>query len=167
MTNRAIFNRRYTSYTPGGTQVWLVNGNGVTTSAASTQDFTAGVDLVQGQVVFVSGTYVLPASAASGVSSDQCQAIGITAEAATASSTVSVNLDDIAVVSDVNITAESELIPGNYYYLSKSEGELTRYSTASGLVTAASGYSALVILGLALSTTELHVEIQPPVDLFS
>ena len=167
MTDRNIFNRSYTSYTPGGTQVWIANGNGVTTSAVSTQDFTAGTNLIQGQVVFVSGTYVLPASAASGVSSDQYQAIGITAEAATASSTVSVNLDDIAVVSDVNITADSQLVPGNYYYLSKSEGELTRYSTASGLVTAASGYAALVNLGLALSTTELHVEIQPPVDLFS
>ena len=167
MTERAIFNKKYTSFTPGGTQVWLVNGAGVTTSAASTQDFTAGANLIQGQVVYVSGTYVLPASAASGVSSDQYQAIGITAAAASASSTVAVNLDDIAVVSDANITADSALVPGQYYYLSQYSGELTRYSTASGTVTAASGYAALVNLGLALSTTELHVEIQPPVDLYS
>ncbi len=167
MTDRAIFNRKYTDFTPGGTQVWLVNGAGVTTSAASTQNFTAGANLIQGQVVYVSGTYVLPASAASGVSSDQYQAIGITAAAASTSSTVAVNLDDIAVVSDANITADSVLVPGQYYYLSQYSGELTRYSTASGTVTAASGYAALVNLGLALSTTELHVEIQPPVDLYS
>jgi hypothetical protein len=167
VTDRAIFNRKYTDFTPGGTQVWLVNGAGVTTSAASTQNFTAGANLIQGQVVYVSGTYVLPASAASGVSSDQYQAIGITAAAASTSSTVAVNLDDIAVVSDANITADSVLVPGQYYYLSQYSGELTRYSTASGTVTAASGYAALVNLGLALSTTELHVEIQPPVDLYS
>lgn len=167
MTERAIFNRRYTDFTPGGTQVWLVNGAGVTTSAASTQDFTAGADLIQGQVVYVSGTYVLPASAASGVAPDQYQAIGITAAAASTSATVAVNLDDIAVVSDANITADSVLVPGAFYYLSQYDGQLARYSTASGTVTAASGYAALVNLGLALSTTELHVEIQPPVDLYS
>lgn len=167
MTERAIFNRKYTDFTPGGQQVWLVNGAGVTTSAASTQDFTAGADLIQGQVVYVSGTYVLPASAASGVSSDKYQAIGITAAAASTSNTVAVNLDDIAVVGDINITADTVLVPGQYYYLSQYDGQLTRFSTASGTVTAASGYAALVNLGLALSTTELHVEIQPPVDLFS
>lgn len=167
MTDRAIFNRKYTDFTPGDTQVWLVNGAGVTTSAASTQTFTAGANLTQGQVVYVSGVYALPASAASGVAPEQYQAIGITAASAGISSGVAVNLDDIAVVSDANITADSVLIPGQYYYLSKYSGELTRYSTASGTVTAASGYAALVNLGLALSTTELHVEIQPPVDLFS
>lgn len=167
MTERAIFNRKYSSFTPGGTQVWLANGTGVTTSAASTQEFTAGANLVQGQVVYVSGVYALPASAASGVAPEQYQAIGITAEAASTSDPVTVNLDDIAVVSDVNITADSVLVPGSFYYLSQYTGELTRYSTASGTVTAASGYAALVNLGLALSTTELHVEIQPPVDLYS
>ena len=167
MTERAIFNRKYTDFTPGGTQVWLVNGAGVTTSAASTQEFTAGANLIQGEVVYVSGVYALPASAASGVASEQYQAIGITAAAATASSTVAVNLDDIAVVNDANITAESVLVPGSFYYLSKSQGQITRFSTASGTVSQASGYAALVNLGLALSTTELHVEIQPPVDLFS
>jgi len=167
MTDRAIFNRRYSSFTPGNTQVWLTNGTGVTTSAASTQNFTAGADLIQGDVVYVSGVYALPATAASGVDSTQYQAVGITAEAALNGSSVPVNLDDIVVVSDANITAESVLVPGSFYYLSKSQGQITRYSTASGTVTAASGYAALVNLGLALSTTELHVEIQPPVDLYS
>lgn len=167
MTNRAIFNRQYTDYTPGGQQVWLVNGTGVTTSAGQTQDFTAGSTLIQGQPVYVSGVYVLPASAASGVAPEQYNVIGITAEAATTGNPVAVNLDDVAVISAANITADSTLVPGQYYYLSQYTGEITRYSTASGTVTAASGYAALVNLGIALSTTELHVEIEAPVDLYS
>ena len=76
-------------------------------------------------------------------------------------------VDDIAVVSAANITADSTLVPGQFYYLSQYTGEITRYSTASGTVTAASGYAALVNLGIALSTTELHVEIEAPVVLYS
>ena len=167
MTERSIFNRRYTDYTPISTQVWLLNGDGVATTASSTQTFTAGANLIQGQVVYVSGVYALPASAASGVAPEQYQPVGITAEAATLSSLVAVNLDDIAVISDANLTADTALVPGQHYYLSQFDGQLTRYSTASGTVTAASGYAALVNLGLALSTTELHVEIQPSVELFS
>ena len=165
MTDRAIFNRRYTSYTPGSTQVWLVNGAGVTTSAASTQGFLAGDNLIQGQVVYISGAYVLPASAASGVAATNYNAVGITAASAGFSSGVAVNLDDIAVVSSANITAEAALIPGQYYYLSKYDGQITRYTTASGDVTAASGYAALVSVGLALSSTEIQVEIEAPVVL--
>lgn len=167
MTTRAIFNRQYTGYTPGSQQVWLVNGAGVTTSAAQTQNFTAGSTLIQGQPVYVSGVYVLPASAASGVAPAQFNVIGITAGGATTGTSVAVNVDDVAVVSAANITADSTLIPGQYYYLSRHTGQITRYSTASGTVTAASGYAALVNLGIALSTTELHVEIEAPVNLYS
>lgn len=166
MTTRAIFNRQYTDYTPGGQQVWLVNGAGVTTSASSTQNLTAAVSLIQGQVVYVSGTYAVPATAASGVAPEWYNAIGVTASAASASAVVPVVLDDTAVVSAVNITADTQLVPGQYYYLSKYTGELTQYSTASGLVTAASGYAALVNIGQAVSTTELKVEIEPPVALY-
>ena len=165
MTDRAIFNRRYTSYTPGASQVWLANGAGVTTSAASTQGFLAGDNLIQGQVVYTSGAYVLPASAASGVDPSVYNAVGITTAAAGFSSGVAVNLDDIAVVGDANITAEAALIPGQYYYLSQYSGQVTRYETASGTVTASGGYAALVNVGLALSSTELQVEIEAPVIL--
>lgn len=163
MTNRAIFNRQYTDFTPGGQQVWLVNGAGVTTTAQQTQNFTAGANLIQGQVVYVSGTYVLPANAASGTPPTNYAAIGITAASAGVTSGVAVNLDGIAVVSDVNITADSALIPGQFYYLSKYSGELTRYQTASGTVTASGGYAAMVNIGQALSASELQVEIEPPV----
>ena len=165
MMERAIFNRKYTSYTPGGQEVWLANGTGVTTSAAQTQDFVAGSTLLQGTPVYVSGVYVLSASAASGVAPEWYNVIGVTAENATIGTPVSVNLDDVAIVSAANITAESTLVPGSYYYLSQYTGEITRYSTASGTVTAASGYAALTSIGQALSTTELNVEIEVPVIL--
>jgi hypothetical protein len=166
MTTRGIFNRQYTDYTPAGQQVWLVNGAGVTTVPSTTQDFTAGATLIQGEVVYVSGTYVLPASAASGVASERYNVIGITAEAAAAAATVAVILDDTAIISDANLTADTQLIPGQYYYLSQYDGQLTRYATASGVITAASGYAALVNVGQALSNNELQVEIEPPVVLY-
>lgn len=164
MTDRAIFNRRYTSYTPGMTQVWLVNGAGVTTSAASTQNFTAGSNLIQGEVVYVSGTFVLPASAASGVSPALWNPIGITAAAASASSTVSVVLDDIAVVGSGNIIHQTSLTPGQYYYLANIPGKLTASTAPSGITTSGL-YGALTPVGLALSPSELHVEIGSPVNL--
>jgi hypothetical protein len=166
MTTRAIFNRQYTDYTPGGQQVWLVNGAGVSTSAAKTLTFTAGSTLIQGQPVYVSGTYVLPATAASGVPDTRYSVIGVTAEGAATSASVAVTLDDTVVVSSANLVGETVLVPGQYYYLAKYTGQLTRYATASGTVTASGGYAALVNVGQALSTTELQVEIEPPVILY-
>jgi hypothetical protein len=169
MADRAIFNRKYTSFTPGGTQVWLINGAGVTTTFPTTQTFTAGQNLIQGQVVYVSGTSVFSATALSGVPSAQYEAIGITAASAGTSSGVAVILDDVAVLSSANITAESALIPGEYYYLSKYSGQVTRYNTTSGTVSAsgANQYQVLAGIGTALSTTELEVEIDVPVLIYS
>jgi hypothetical protein len=164
MTDRAIFNRRYTSYTPGTTQVWLVNGAGVATSSASTLSFTAGDDLIQGEVVYVSGTYVLPASTASGTAPEAWAAIGVTAEAASTSSPVTVILDDIAVISSGNLIHQTALTPGQYYYVSSETGKLTSATAPSGITTSA-GYAALTVVGLALSNSELHVEVGEPVTL--
>ena len=166
MTTRAIFNRKYESYTPGSTEVWLVNGAGVTTTPITTQTLTAGATLIQGDVVYVSGTYALPATAASGVDPSRYNAIGVAASAAASSSSVQVNVDDVAVISSANLIGETQMIPGEYYYLAKYDGKLTRYTTGSGLVTSASGYAALVNVGQALSPTELQVEIEPPVVLY-
>jgi len=166
MTTRAIFNRKYESYTPGSTEVWLVNGAGVTTTPATTQTLTAGATLIQGDIVYVSGTYALPATAASGVDSSRYNAVGVAAAAASTSSSVSINVDDVAVIAPSNLIGETQMVPGEYYYLAKYSGKLTRYTTSSGLVTAASGYAALVSVGQALSPTELQVEIQPPVVLY-
>jgi hypothetical protein len=164
VTDRAIFNRRYTSFTPGTTQVWLVNGAGVTTSPASTLDFTAGADLVQGEVVYVSGVYVLPASTASGTAPELWSAIGVTSEAASSAAQVGVILDDIAVISSGNLIHEVGLTPGRYYYVSNVAGKLVSSLPPSG-ISASGGYAALTAVGLALSTSELHIEVQSPVTL--
>lgn len=165
MTDRAIFGRRYTSYQPAGSEVYLLNGTAVSISPVTTQNFIAGAPLIQGEAVFVSGTFVLPASAASGVQPAVFNVIGLTVAAAGTSTSVPVVLDDIALVSDVNITAESALVPGQYYFLSKFPGQITRTTTTSGSVTGADGYAASVVVGQALSTTELKVEIEAPVVL--
>jgi len=164
VTDRAIFNRRYTSYTPGTTQVWLVNGAGTATSPASTLTFTAGDTLIQGETVYVSGTYVLPASAASGIDPAIWNAIGVTAEAAAASADVSVILDDIAVISASNLVHQSALTPGQYYYVSNNAGKLTTATAPSG-ITISGGYGAMTVVGLAISSSELHVEVGSPVTL--
>ena len=165
MTDRAVFGRRYTSFQPAGSEVYLLNGSAVTTSPSSTTEFVAGAALLQGEAVYVSGTFVLPATAALGSDPTEFNAIGLTAAAAGVSEPVPVVLDDVAVVSDANITADTELVPGEYYFLSKFAGQITRISTASGLVDASDDYLASVVLGQALSTTELKVEVEPPVVL--
>ena len=164
MANRSIFNRRYTSYTPGSTQVWLVNGQGVTTSPTTTLDFTAGETLIQGEVVYVSGAVVLGANAASGVAAELYNPIGITNAAAAEAETVGVILDSNATISSSNLIHESAMTPGQYYYLAREKGKLVSADAPSG-ITMSGGYAAVVPLGLALSTSELQVEIQGPIIL--
>ena len=164
MANRSIFNRRYTSYTPGSTQVWLVNGQGVTTSPITTLDFTAGETLVQGEAVYVSGAVVPGANAASGVAPELYNPIGITNAAADATETVGVVLDNNATISSSNLIHESAMTPGQYYYLAREKGKLVSADAPSG-ITMSGGYAAVVPLGLALSTSELQVEIQGPIIL--
>lgn len=168
MTDRSIFNRRYTSFNSGTQEVYLVNGAGVVTSLPSSASFVAGETLVQGAAVYVSGLKVFNASALSGIASFNYGAFGITGASAITNSGVSVIFDDAATISSANITAETSLVPGQPYYLSKFPGQITRYSTASGLVTnsGTNQYQALVLIGTALSAAELEVEIDAPVALY-
>jgi hypothetical protein len=168
MTDRTIFNRKYTSFTAGSTPVFLVNGAGVTTQLSPTEQFTAGENLIQGDFVYVSGTYALRASALSGLAPENYAVIGSTAASASNGGVVAVNLDSIVSLSDSNITADTVLIPGQYYYLSKYPGQITQFNTASGLVSNSGvfQYQASALVGRALSTTELEVEIQPAIILY-
>lgn len=167
MSDRSIFNRKYTGFTSDGTQVFLVNGAGAgTTGATSTRSFTAGEDLIQGAAVFVSGVYVLNANAGSGEASTNFNVIGLTNEAASTNDAVTVVLDDLVTVSSENIAAATALTPGQYYFLSKFDGQIVEFDTTSGTIAANDGYGALVNLGTAVSTSELSLEIQPIVELF-
>ena len=112
MPNRSIFNRNYTSYQADGTTVYLANGQGVVTNPAPTATLTAGADLIAGEVVSASGDFVVPSTALSGVNSYQFSPIGFASEAASNGSDVIVNLDGVISLTDVNITADTALIPG-------------------------------------------------------
>ena len=166
MTDRAIFNRRYSSFTADSTEVYLLNGTSVTTSVSSSLSFIAGEDLSQGEAVYVSGTVVLKASAASGVAPAVFNVVGVTSESASAASSVNVILDDTAILSSGNIIHETSLTPGQYYYLSNIPGKLTSSIPPSG-ITSSGGYVASAVVGLALSTSELSVEIESPVVITS
>ena len=168
MTERAIFNRKYTSFNSGGTEVWLVTGAGVTTQPNSTISLTAGENLIQGNFVRLSGTYAVKASALSGLAAENYKVIGVTEEAASINNAVLINTDGVALVSSANITGSGVLIPGAKYYLSKYSGQIVPFNSASGSVTnsGTDQYQALVPVGTAFSLTELDVEIQPEIVLY-
>lgn len=169
MANRNIFARSFQSVNSGGTDVWVLDGQGVSLSLPESQSYTAGETLIQGDFVYVSGTSVFKASALSGIANFNYGVIGATTVAAPAGSGVSVSTDGIVSIGNENVTADVSLVPGEYYYLSKYDGQITRYATASGLVSASgtNQYQVSVPVGYAVSNSELDVEIQPPVILYS
>lgn len=166
MTDRNIFNRSYTSFDSSGSEVWLVNGGGITSNYTSPYVLFAGEDLIQGDVVYASGAGVaVKAAALSGIDSNFYYPIGVAATSATTGTEVQINLDGVVVIADANITAETQLVPGRDYFLSKYVGQITQYSTASGVIIASgtNQYGASVRIGRAVSPSELEVEIQPPI----
>lgn len=169
MADRNIFARSYESFNSGGTDVWLINGKGVSLSLPATQTYTAGEALIQGDFVYVSGALAYKATALSGVPAYQYGVIGATTQAALVGSGVTVSTDGIVTIGSSNVTADNSLAPGQYYYLSKYSGQITRYNTASGTVSASGSneYQVAVPVGYAVSNTELDVEIQPPIILYS
>lgn len=170
MTNRNIFNRSYTSFTSNGSQVWLINGGGTTSTYTSPYTIFAGENLIQGDVVYTSGnSLAVKATALSGVDPAFYYPIGVASAAASAGTQVEVNLDGVVVVDGANITDGTQLVPGTDYFLSKYTGQITSYSTASGIISASglNQYGAVVRIGRAISASELEVEIQPPVFLTS
>jgi hypothetical protein len=169
VANRNVFARSFQSVNSGGTDVWVLDGEGVSLSLPESQSYTAGETLIQGDFVYVSGTSVFKASALSGVAAFNYGVIGATTVAAPAGSGISVSTDGIVSIGNENVTANVSLVPGEFYYLSKYSGQITRYATASGLVSASgtNEYQVSVPVGFAVSNSELNVEIQPPVILYS
>jgi hypothetical protein len=169
VANRNVFARSFQSVNSGGTDVWVLDGEGVSLSLPESQSYTAGETLIQSDFVYVSGTSVFKASALSGVAAFNYGVIGATTVAAPAGSGISVSTDGIVSIGNENVTADVSLVPGEFYYLSKYSGQITRYATASGLVSASgtNEYQVSVPVGFAVSNSELNVEIQPPVILYS
>ena len=149
-----------------GSNTVLSSGNYITisgTDVSSIKTYTAGETLAVGEFVCFDAGSLVKASAASGVNPVRYNTFGCAITAGNVTDTIRVNSDNIVTLSDPNITAESQLTPGESYYLSKYFGQVTKYSTASGGITFAEGYGALVYVGRALSTTQLEVEIQPKI----
>jgi hypothetical protein len=169
MTTRSIFNRRYSSFQSDGTTVFLANGQGNVTGSVPNVSLTAGDDFIAGTPLYASGTVVVPAIAASGVDTDQIQVIGFASEAGINGSSVNVLLDGVIDLTSANITAESSLSAGQYYYLSKYRGEVVKFETASGLISGSGtdAYSASVPVGLAINTTQLSIELNSPILLYA
>ena len=97
-------------------------------------------------------------------SSHPLQRVENLAAAAAEAETVGVILDSNATISSSNLIHESAMTPGQYYYLAREKGKLVSADAPSG-ITMAGGYAAVAPLGLALSTSELQVEIQGPIIL--
>jgi hypothetical protein len=163
VTNRSIFNRRYTSYSPAGTQVWLINGAGISSQLNPTFDFELGQDLDSGSVVYVSGSVIFAASAASGTTADAAFAVGITTVSGNTGATVPVVTDEVATVDSQNITHQNTLTPGRYYYLSNVPGQVT-LTEPSG-ISFSGGFQASTLVGMALTQSDIHLEIDGPVFL--
>ena len=169
MTTRSIFNRRYTSFQSDGTQVFLANGQGNVTSATPIVEIEAGADMIAGTPVYASGTVVVPAIAASGVNTQQLSVVGFVTSPVTAGSNAAITTDGVIDLTAINITAESSLSAGQYYYLSKFRGEVVKFETASGTITGSGvdSYAASAPLGLAINTTQLSIELNAPILLYA
>lgn len=151
-----------------GSNTILASGNYITvsgTDVSSIKTYTAGETLAVGEFVCFDAGSLVKASAASGVDPVRYNVFGCAITAGNVTDPVKVNSDNIVTLADANITADTQLTPGESYYLSKFSGQVTKYSTASGGITFAEGYGALVYVGRALSTTQLEVEIQPKIIL--
>ena len=169
MTTRSIFNRRYTSFQSDGTEVYLCNGQGNVTGSVPVVPIPAGTDIIAGTPVYASGTAVYPAIAISGVNTEQLSVLGFVTSDVTAGDDALVSTDGVVDTTAVNITAESALSAGQYYYLSKFRGEIVKFATASGEISGSGtdAYAASVPLGLAINTTQLSIELNAPILLYA
>ena len=163
MTDRTIFNRTYTAYTPQGQTVYLVNGGLKATASGfnPTIDIIAGENMAQGTPVYVSGTKCFPAHAAASVQNFEINVVGFTDEPATINAPVTVDLDGVVSIVSSQITGEGALTPGKYYYLSEYRGEIVQNASPSGTVSKPD-YKASAPLGVAVTTTALTIEIATP-----
>jgi len=169
MATRSIFNRTYTDFQSGSTEVFLVNGQGNVTGSSPIVEIEAGVDMIAGTPVYPSGNVVVPGIASVGVDPQQLSIVGFVSADVTAGDDAAVITDGVIDLSAINITAESALSAGQYYYLSKYRGEVVKYETASGTITGSGvdAYAASAPLGLAINTTQLSIELNSPILLYA
>ena len=71
--------------------------------------------------------------------------------------------DEIATVDSQNITHQSTLTPGRYYYLSNVAGQVTAIPPSG--ISISGGFQASTLVGMALTQSDIHLEIDGPVFL--
>jgi hypothetical protein len=149
-----------------GSNTVLASGVYITvsgTDVSSIKTYSAGETIAVGQFVCFDAGLLVKASTASGVDPVRYNTFGCAITAGNTNDAIKVNSDSIVTLGSSNITADTQLTPGESYYLSKFAGQVTKFSTASGNIAFTEGYGALVYVGRALSTTQLEVEIQPKI----
>jgi len=71
--------------------------------------------------------------------------------------------DEVATVDSQNITHQSTLTPGRYYYLSNIAGQVTAIPPSG--ISVSGGFQASTLVGMALTQSDIHLEIDGPVFL--
>lgn len=161
MSERQIFNRRYQPFQSDGTTVYLTTGVSQVTSPGTSIDVEAGETLIPGTAVFAFGTpaQIFKATAISGVTLEHASVVGFTQAGATVGGDVGLTTTGIVAIPGENVVGETQLTTGDAYFLSKFDGQITKYSTTSGLIQTSEMYQAVAPVGVALSPTELSVNI--------
>ncbi len=117
--------------------------------------FRAGEAISAGDFVYVSAAgFIYKASA---VSQDQASSVGVALDSGSSGSLIRVN-------SDALYTSFSGLTPGDYQYLSvSSSGSIVSYSGwEASLSTTSYPGAYLTVVGRAVTTTSVEVEISKP-----
>ena len=165
------FGRSYVFLNPqvdgqySSTGVWRLTNqdisSGVDTSdlikSATVQSGSASISV--GQPIYINSTGNAELADASSLTTSKVT--GLATTAATAGTQVSFTRNQGLTIPNVNTVVDNVsnglLEPGKYYWLSTNTGKLTRTPDTS-----TSG-SVLIQIGLALTTSELQIEIQAPV----
>ena len=165
------FGRSYVYLNPqvngqySGTGVWRLNNQDISFGVDSTaliqsaQVAAGAASIGAGQPVYIDATGKARKADASSLTT--ARVAGLATTAASAGNFVSFTRNQATTIANVNSVVDNVtnglLEPGKYYWLSVNSGKLTRTPD-----TATAG-SVLAQVGLALSTSELQIEIQAPV----
>lgn len=169
--NKIKFGRSYVFLNPqvdsqySSTGIWRLTNqdisSGVDTSdlikSAAVQSGSPSISI--GQPIYINSSGNAELADASSLTTSKVT--GLATTAATAGAQVSFTRNQGLTIPNVNTVVDNVanglLEPGKYYWLSTNTGKLTRTPDTS-----TSG-SVLIQIGLALSTSELQIEIQAPV----
>ena len=162
---RNRFNRNYIWVIPDnlGPGTWRLTADSEEAEPPTPDDFfQATVDsnsptVLEGQLVYItpSGTAALASSSSIATG----RPVGVAANSATPNSLINIAANKVVSITNISVVVEgapAQFEVGRYYWLSTEPGKFTRDpdTTTSG--------SVLIQCGLAVSTSEIQIEIQKP-----